>query len=106
MVITDRATRFSYILYTGFMCTFHIVTEWEKGIGPAGYTALSGNPGFFLFQSQYFWLYLENSLPDIISKNIFVFVGKIYIDGVIPIRTAYSIPELQTKDFRMLMKQP
>lgn len=44
IVVTDRAARFCDVLYTGAVCSFDVVTEWEEGIRTQRYAGQGIQP--------------------------------------------------------------
>ena len=106
VVIPDGTAGLCDILDTGLSGPLHIITKGEESVGAAGNAALLGNPGLFLLGSQHLRLDFKGLLPDAISQHVFILIGDIHVDGIVPVGPANAIHKLQAQHLGMLPQEP
>ena len=106
VVVPDGTSRLSDVLHAGLSGTLNIVAEGEESIGTDADTALCCDPGLFLCSGQRFGPDSEGLLPGTVSQNVVALVGKINVDGIIAVRSADTLDELQGKHLRVLAEKP
>ena len=84
----------------------HIVPEGEERIAAHGNTGLGRNPFLFLLGCKGFRLHLKFGLPYTFPQHILILIGQVHVNGVVPVRTAEGIQELETQSFGVLAKIP
>ncbi|CAN3999461.1 Site-specific integrase, partial [Dysosmobacter welbionis] len=106
MVIPDGTAGLNDVLDAGFSRPLHIIAEGEEGVGAACDAGEGCDPGFFLLRRQGIGAHSEGLLPDALRQHVLILVGEIYVDGVIPVRAANILHELQAQHLGMVAEPP
>ena len=106
IIVADRTTSLSDILYTALVGALDIVAKGEEGIATQSHLHVLCEPGFLFVFRQRLGLFLEELLPGTLAQYIVVILRDIHIDGVIAIGTTNLVDERQVHHFRMLAQPP
>ena len=106
IIVPDGTARLSHIGDAALGSPFDIISEWEESIGAQNNTFEAGQIFSLLFSGERLRLFCEKLLPIAISYDIFVVLGKIYIYGVVPVRTLDLIFERQAEHLVVLAQVP
>ncbi|CAN4039645.1 acetyl-CoA carboxylase, carboxyltransferase subunit beta, partial [Dysosmobacter welbionis] len=106
MVVPDGTAGLNDVLDAGFSRPLHIIAEGEEGVGAACDAGEGCDPVFFLLRRQRIGAHGEGLLPDALRQHVLILVGEIYVDGVIPVRAANVLHELQAQHLGMVAEPP
>ena len=67
---------------------------------------MSRDPGLLFDNGEDFGADFEAGLPDAVCEDIFIFIRKIDVNGVVAVRTANPVQELKSKHLRVLTEKP
>ena len=106
IVVTDRAARFCDILYTGAVCSFDVVTEWEEGIRTQRYAGQGIQPCAFFLSGQRFRFFGKEVFPNAVCQHIHIIVRDVHVDGVVAVCSADVLFKWQVEHLLMLTQIP
>ena len=105
-IISDASTRLCDIFDTALMRTFNVISKREECIRTERYIGQLIQPCPFFFAGEYVWFYFEDLFPCTVSQHIHILFTDIDINGIVTLRSADGIKELQPKNLWRLAKEP
>ena len=106
IVVADRTAGLGNVVDAAAMSSFDVVAKGEESVAAEGYAVELSNPGFLFFPRKGLRFFRKEILPDTVSQDVFVIVGDVDVDGIVPVRTADVVAEGQVQDFRVLTEPP
>ena len=106
LIVPDGTAGLGNVLNTGLPGPLHVVPEGEEGVGAHGDAGHLGDPIFLFLLCQHIGLHFEGVLPHAFGQHVVVLVGDIDVDGVIPVRAADVVYELQPQNLGVLTQPP
>ena len=88
------------------MGSLDIVREREERVGTQSDLFHLFQPGPLLLPGKHRGLHLEDFLPGAVRQHIHVLVPDVDVDGIVPVRPAQLVHELQSQHLRGLAQEP
>ena len=105
-LVADRAAGLGDIVDAAAMSPFDVVAKGEEGVAAKGYAVKLSNPGLLFFPRKGLRFFRKEILPDAVGQYVFIIIGNVDVDGVVPVRTTDVVAEGQAQDFRVLTEPP
>ena len=93
VVIANGTAALGDVRNAALVGAFDIVAKREESVGAKCDFCCCLEPSRFFFRQEYRRFFCENALPFVAFKEIFIFIGKIDIYGIVTVGTAYIILE-------------
>ena len=88
VVVANRSARLGNVLHAAFVGSLDVVAKGEEGVGTERHTGLRSQEFLLFLPGQPLRLLGKEFLPSTIREHIHVILGKININGIVPVRTA------------------
>ena len=106
MVIPDGAAGLGNVGNARLSGPLHVVAKGEEGVAANSDAGLSGDPSLLFLRGQDLGADLKGVLPHAVGQHVLILVGGVDVNGVVPVRAADVVHELQTQHLGMLAQIP